>query len=223
MNEEWVGLNRVPRLPNVLDGFEYPKPVKALIKKMDSAFDEWAEADTALAVAEEDLNEAKARDTRELVETVLAGREDLGEVHVAPAERAVKRAQILADARRVEVNKIGREVEEAIRLHAREITLTALSMAREGLAERERLLLEAAQLANEANEARTRGLAGLREISNFTRGVYQFDPSFPVTGQATFPNTREERIHKICDDLEELISHGVLFPVSEPEVLEATA
>ena len=224
-NEEWAGVNRMPRTPTIIEGFPYPKSVQALIKKMDQAFSEWAEADTAYAIAEEDLNEAKARDARELVESVLAGTEDFGEVHIAPAQRAMKRAQILAHARLVETNKAGRAVGEAMKENAREITLTALSMAREALAERERLLLEAAKLVNDANEVRTRGLAGLKEISAFTRGTYSFDPTFPVTGSVSFPSTREERINKIIDDLEQLIELGALFPEvqSDVEVLEATA
>lgn len=224
-NEEWAGVARMPRTPNVIEGFPYPKSVQALIKKMDKAFSDWAEADTALAVAEEDLIEAKALDAAAFAESVLGGLEDPGEVHTPPAARKVQGAQILANARLVEVNKAGRIVEEAIRENAREVTLSALTLAREGLAERDRLMLEAAQLVSDANDARTRGLAGLKEISTFTRGTYQFDPTFPSNGTVNFPSTREERINKIIDDIENLIELGALFPESsqEVEVLEATA
>ena len=224
-NEEWAGVTRVPRTPNVIEGFPYPKSVQALIKKMDHAFGEWAEADTAVSVAEQDLAEAKALDAGAFAKSILDGVEDPGDVHTPPAVRKLEVARILANARLVETNKAGRAVEEAMRENAREITLTALSMAREGLAERERLLLEAARLVSDANDARTRGLAGLKEISTFTRGTYQFDPSFPISGQVNFPSTREERVNKIIDDIESLIELGALFSEvhSDVEVLEATA
>lgn len=224
-NEEWAGISRMPRTPNVIEGFPYPVGVQALIESMNEAYSLWAEADTALAVAEEDLIEAKALDAGAFAKSVLAGEKDPGEVHTPKAARKVLGAQILANARLVEVNKAGRLVEEAIRENAREVTLSALSLAREGLAERDRLMLEAARLVSDANDARTRGLAGLKEISTFTRGTYQFDPTFPSNGSVTFPSTREERVNKIIDDIERLIELGALFPESsnEVEVLEATA
>ena len=217
-NEEWAGINRQPNLPAVIEGFDYPKPVKALIKKMDAAYSLWAEADTALSVAEDDVEQAKALDGRLFAESILNGTDDPGEVHTPIALRTMKGAQILADARRREVNTLGRQLEGLMRDYMREITVTAIAMARDGVAEQERLLLIAAQTAVEATKARNAGVAGLRQVSHYTRGVYAYDSGFPVTGHPTFPNVREERILKIADDLERLIADGHLFGG-----LEATA
>lgn len=210
-NEEWAGLDLFPRIPSVIDGFKYPTRVQSLIKKMNAAFDEWAEADTALAVAVEDLDEAKALDGKIFAESVLNGTDDPGEVHTPSAARKVKGARILVNAKRVAVNKLGRIVDDAMREHAREITLTAIADARVALARREEILLEASKLINQANDVRTHGLLGLREIASYTRGTYQFDPSFPVQGNVSLPETSETRVRQICDDLDRLIESGALF------------
>lgn len=211
-NEEWAGVNRLPRIPVVIAGFNYPKPVKAAIKKVDEAWSGWAEADTAVAVAEDELEQAKALDGRLFAESVLTGKDDPGEIHTPPALRRLKGAQILADARRRETNAAGRVLDSLLSENAREITLTAIEAAREGIAEQERLMTLAAEYAVEASKARNKGLEGLRFVSQFTKGTYAFDPSFPVVGQVSFPNLREERIRKITDDLESFIENGHLFP-----------
>lgn len=210
-NEEWAGINRQPNVPSIIDGFEYPKAVKALVKKVESAWGEWAEADTAVSVAEFDLEQAKKLDARLFAESVLSGTDDPGEVHTPVAERKLKGAQILADARRRETNALGRSLESLMRENAREITLTAIRDARIGIAEQQRLMNIASLTAIEAIEARNKGLEGLRQISHYTRGVYSFDASFPNTGNLTLPSVREERVTKIVDDLENLILAGQLF------------
>ena len=225
-NEEWAGVNRLPRIPVVIAGFNYPKPVKAAIKKVDEAWSAWAEADTAVAVAEDELEQAKALDGRLFAESVLTGKDDPGEIHTPPALRRLKGAQILADARRLETNAVGRILDSLLSENAREITLTAIEAARAGIAEQERLMTLAAEYTVEASKVRNSGLEGLRFISQYTRGTYAFDPSFPVVGQVSFPNVREERIRKIADDLESLIEKGNLFPVAgddDPVIFEATA
>lgn len=210
-NEEWAGINRQPNLPVVISGFEYPKPVKALIKKMDAAFEIWAEADTALSVAEDEVEMAKATDARLFAESILNGNDDPGDENTNQAIRKLKGAQILADARRREVNAIGRQLEALMRENIREIAIASIAMARNGLAEQERLMLIAGQTAVDAVKARNEGLLGLRQLSHYTRGIYSYDPGFPVTGQISLPNTREDRIVKIVDDLESLILEGRLF------------
>ena len=223
-NEEWDGVHRRPRTPNVIEGFPYPKPVQALIKKMEQAYEIWAEADTAVSVAEEDLELAKSLDAKEFAESILAGEEDPGEVHTPKALRKLQGARILANARLVEVNKIGRTLSDALRDNMRDIAFETLTLAREGLAERDRLMLEAARLVSEAHEARNRGLAGLRELSSYTRGTFQFDPTF-YTQAVNFPSFRDERVNQILDQLEKMLNQNVLFPEEndEPEVMEATA
>jgi hypothetical protein len=210
-NEEWAGVNRQPKTPTVIEGFNYPKPVKSLIKKLDAAYASWAEADTALYGAEDDVLSAKAEDAKAFAESVLNGTDDPGEVHTPVALRKLQGAQILAEARRREVNAIGRELEQLFRKHIREIGLEAIRQARQGISDYERLMLQAAQIAVQASESRNDGLTGLRFLSHYTRGVYSFDAGFPLNGFATFPNTREERIVKIADDLERLIEDGQLF------------
>lgn len=216
-NEEWAGLNRHPNIPTVIEGFEYPKPVQSLIKKMDSAYEIWAEADTALAEAEYVVSEAKALDAKLFAESILEGLEDPGEVHTPAALRKLKGAEILANARRTDVNKIGRELEEVMREHAREITHTAIEHAREAVMVWQEAVLEASRIVADASAARYQGLVGLREVSSYTRGVYTFDGNFPISGSLSVPETYEKRVLQICEELEKLMDRNVLFASPEAE------
>lgn len=217
-NEEWAGLNRHPNIPTVIEGFEYPKPVQSLIKKMNSAYEIWAEADTALAEAEYEVSEAKALDAKLFAESILEGLEDPGEVHTPAASRKLKGAEILANARRAEVNKIGRELEEVLRENAREITHTAIENAREAVTIWQEAILEASRIVADASAARYQGLMGLREVSSYTRGIYGFDGNFPISGNLSVPETSETRVKKICEELEKLMDRNVLFAIPEAEV-----
>lgn len=222
-NEEWAGINRVPNIPSVIEGFDYPKPVQSLIKKMDSAYEVWAEADTALAEAEYGLSEAKALDARLFAESVLGGLEDPGEINTPVALRKLKGAEILANAKRVEVNKIGRELESLMREHARDITQTAIKNAREAVTAWQEAVLEASRIVNDATTARYQGLMGLVQVSSYTSGTYGFDGRFPVSGSLSVPETYETRIKKICDDLEKMMDRNVLFPDAEAEAIAAVS
>lgn len=210
-NEEWSGLNRVPRVPDIIPGFAYPKPVQKQIAVLDDAMSLWADADGAVANAEFDLQEAETLDDKAFAESVLSGSDDPGQVHVPKAERKLKGARILAEARLRDANKAGRQLEKVMREHAAEMTDAAIEMARAGIAEMQSLMMDAAQKANEAINVRNQALAPLRFISKYTRGTYSFDASFPVSGYASFPSTREERILGICDDLQALKDAGRLF------------
>lgn len=222
-NEEWAGTGRQPRVPTMVPGMKYPKAVMAASKKCDAAFSEWAEAETAWMVAQDELAEAKALDARLFAESVLNGTEDPGEVHTPLAERELKRAEILLNARLKDVNRAGAELSELMKENQREIVLSAVEMAEDGLRLQEELMMEASQLAHKALEVRNNSLKGLREASAFTRGTYQFDPTFPVSGQVILPNVTEPRIKKILEDLRTLVEKGVLFPEEAVEVLEPTA
>lgn len=220
---EWAGLRRQPRVPVMVPGLQYPKPVVAAAKKCDAAYSDWAEAETAWMAAQDDLAEAKALDGRLFAESVLNGTDDPGEVHRPKAERALKASEILLDARLRDVNRAGRVLSEVMEEHAREIVLASLDMAAAGLEKQQKLMSEASELAVEALRERNRSLVGLREVSTLTRGTYQFDPSFPVAGVVQLPDISERRVRKIIEDLRALIDGGVLFPVDGvSEVSEVT-
>lgn len=222
-NEEWSGVSRQPRVPVVVPGLKYPKAVVTASKKCDEVYSIWAEAETAWMEAEQEVSEAKALDARLFAESVLNGTEDPGEVHTPVAERKLKAAEIILMARLRDANRAGAELSDVMKEHQREILLSAVEMAEEGLRRQEEMMMEASKLAHEAIEVRNKSLIGIREVSTYTRGVYQFDPSFPSSSQIVLPDVSENRIKKICEDLRQLVERGVLFAEESVEILEPTA
>lgn len=212
IENEYANVTRYPRMPLIAEGLAYPEPVQKLIAEMEEKFEAWAVADSELASALEDMEDAKALDAKLFKDSVLAGSKDPGEVHTPKAARLVERNRILANERLLETNRAAGALSQAIETHAKEIVMAAISMARNGLAENERLVMEASRLVIEAGEVREKSLIGLSQASELTRGTYQFDPSFPRQGNVVMPDIREFRANEICDNLEKLVDRGILFP-----------
>lgn len=209
---EYALTARQPRPPLIIEGLKYPDEVQVLIEDFNAKHDTWAEADTELVISLEDLLDAKAKDAEAFRESVLAEAKDPGLVHTPKAARLVERNQILASERLMETNRAASLVAEAIKANAKEIVIAAISMARDGIAENERLILEAGQLVIQASEVREKSLAGLVQVSELTSGTYSFDPAIPKQGNPVMPDIRETRAHDILKSLEKLIADGVLFP-----------
>ncbi len=63
----------------------------------------------------------------------------------------------------------------------------------------------------EAREIRNKSLAGLVQVSQLTRGIYQFEPSFPKAGNFVMPDIGEFRVKEIFANVETLISKRLLL------------
>lgn len=217
-SSEWTMVSRQPRVPVMVPGLKYPKAVVEASKKCDKAYSVWVDAETAWMTAQEALSQARALDAQLFTEAILNGTEDPGEVNTPRAERKLKGAGILLNARLKDANRAGAVLAEVLKDNQREILLSALEVAEEGLRQQEMMMFESAKLASEAISVRNSALVGLREMSAYTRGTYQFDPSFPVEGNVSLPDVAELRVKKICADLRSLVDSGSLFPEDAPEV-----
>ena len=188
-------IQQTPNTPN-LANLDYPKATKALIKIMDQKMSAYAEADTELAVLEDNITDAKFQDALALKTAAIAGEPDPGTASTEAATRKVLyQIQVVVNARN-ETNKAAKAVRQSLDENRLEILELALDKAEAGILAWQQSVAQLQHTYSVEESNRQDSLDGLKMMSHLklTQDKVQFDNNFPVGGFLQVPRTREETV-----------------------------
>jgi hypothetical protein len=199
-----------PNTPDLAE-LDYPKATKALIKIMNQKMSVFAEADTELAVREDEVSQAQHQDAVALKAAAIAGQPDPGTINSEEAARAVLYQEHVVQHARGEVTKAGAAVRKSIEENKLLVLSQSLEKAELGvLTYREKVLRVQTDYA-QALQDRQHSLDGLKMVSRLglTSELVQFEASFPVGGQLQVPPTREEHLLGVIETLRTIVLGSV--------------
>ena len=188
-------IQQTPNTPN-LANLDYPKVTKALIKIMDQKMSVYAEADTELAVLEDNIDNAKYQDALALKAAAIAGEPDPGTASTEAATRKVLyQIQVVVNARN-ETNKAAKAVRQSLDENRLEILELALDKAEAGILAWQQSVAQLQHTYSVEESNRQDSLDGLKMVSDLrlTDGSVQFSSNFPVGGVLQVPQTREDNV-----------------------------
>jgi hypothetical protein len=196
-----------PNMPEIAD-LDYPQNLLELIKQANAAFDTWAEADTAHAVAIDDLENAKL-DFAAAIKTAATKGEPLpAPLDLAPLENAVIYAAEIVKLKKQAVNKETSKLREAFRADRLTIASLAIAKAEAGLEEYKTRMAEVAQTLEEIERNRRAAYDGLKMFSEYSGPEMRFSAEINAADTPRLPNTSEQKIKSVIANLKHVFFGG---------------
>jgi hypothetical protein len=191
MSEE---LSKSPRNLSLPAEYDWPTAVKKSITEYEKSWKVWAEANTALAVAVDDLAAAVREDAVALTEAVKNSQPDPGVEKSDQARRAVVYAEEVAKQARQAVNRQAEKTWNTIAQSHDTLARQAITEALDGVNQFQGDCEAIAEHGRVAELRRSKSLQGLRLLARLGDTRVSFEPSFPIDGQFSVPKTHETRV-----------------------------
>lgn len=213
-----MDFNPLPNEPYwpTLAELNYPPQVKKLIDQANKVWDIWAEADTALIVANDELKLDKSNFEESILQAARKGDAIPSKPDFETAENRIKYLAEVARTKRTAVDLAVNELTTGLQNHRVEIAILAIDKAKTGMAKYESSIKAIAEQLPVIEEARRAAYDGLTMMSDLSSPELRFVPEFGVGGNAQLPNTHEASAKSIIKNLETfLIEPNLEVPKSE--------
>lgn len=204
MTSDVTELDRHPTALGIPDR-KWPKAVATAVAKWEKAWDEWDKENVILHDRNQEKVQAERASTEAMLDAVKKGLPDPGEL---PEVQETRRALMFQNERvrhlRKTADKEAREVARLMEENAAELIAQACDEAEAFASEYPAMVKDLSAQYDAMVKKRHDAYALLRWVERLTDGKIQYEPSFPLEGLASFPQTHENRVWGVIEILRKL-------------------
>ena len=187
----------------------WPKPVASEVTKWEKAWDEWDKENVKLHDRRDDYVKAEKASREAMLDAVKKGLPDPGELpEVQTAKRAYEFQTEKTKHLRKVANDQARKVSEVLKDHSKVLFSMACDEAESFASEYPAMVEDLKTRYDEIVKKRQEAYHLLRWVERFTDGKVLYEPSFPLEGAASFPQTHENRVWGVVEILRKLYVQG---------------
>lgn len=187
----------------------WPKPVASEVAKWEKAWDEWDKENVKLHDCRDDYVKAEKASREAMLEAVKKGLPDPGEL---PEVQTAKRAYEFQTERTKHLRKVAneqaRKVSEVLKDHSKALFAMACDEAESFASEYPAMVDDLKKRYDDIVKKRQEAYNLLRWVERFTDGKVLYEPSFPLEGSFSVPQTHEGRVWSVVEILRKLYVQG---------------
>jgi hypothetical protein len=192
----------------LLADLKYPQEVQKAIDKAEKDWNDWAEADTAHAVAIDDLVAKRNEFEQAIISAARNGKPRPESPDMGNAEDDLKYLAEVANTKRVRVQNSIQEIKDLLRTHRFEIAQLAIEKAELGISKFRESIQSVASTFSDIEQERRAAYDGLRMMSDLTTPELRFSPDFGVPDSPQLPRTHENGAKSVIANLRAFIARN---------------
>lgn len=174
-------------------GIKWPKEVSDAVTEWDKLYDRWNTEQSGLYKAIDEYEKAQRLDTEAMRAAIAKGLPDPGEEATNAKARAVVFQDEATRLARKNADRQARAVFALVEKHSDKALEQACDIAEAGADRWEKDITELKASYAEAVARRNAAYAALRWVAPLVSEHVRYEPSFPLEGAASWPQTHESR------------------------------